>query len=57
MGTTKRRPHAIPWPPDPDAYRKCRACDRCRTGIGRDKNPDASDCRDVDLDATVRRSA
>ncbi len=51
-------PRRIPRPLDPDAYRKCGTCDRCRTGVGRDKNPDASDCWDVYLDAaTVRRSA
>ncbi|MGW4810576.1 hypothetical protein ACWEPB_02875 [Kitasatospora cineracea] len=37
----------IPWPPATGAdaeHQKCGACDRCRTGIGRDRDETASDC-------------
>lgn len=39
---------------DPDAYRKCGECSRCTTGIGRDRDPGATDCYAAMIDAALR---
>ncbi|MFE2346509.1 hypothetical protein [Kitasatospora cineracea] len=41
------KPQRIPWPPATGAdaeHQKCRTCDRCTTGAGRDLDPQATDC-------------
>ncbi|MEU3496223.1 hypothetical protein [Kitasatospora cineracea] len=53
----------IPWPPATGAdakHQKCRTCDRCRTGAGREADELASDCWVDYLDVVTqptRRSA